>query len=169
MQFSGHKINSKTAFLITSSALVVLQIVSLGDFVTFSKNIPKPISLTGARNSALIEISKHTKGEMVLPDTCVNGLEYKAVTNNPIAGFNYGMAWPANPQPILSINSALNQGILDTESMKSSGISLILSQDSCDSRWKDSAEHQLIVVSKVSYTGGVFTLYRLTESYALEN
>lgn len=151
-----------TRVKVVGVAVLIVYAISLADFANFSRSIPRTIPFDTPRNAALIEMALVAGGETVVLDKCVDGKIYKAVTGNPVAIFNYGMAWPVNSELFTSIDSSMREGPLDTNAMKELGLSLILAEDSCKNTWKNGLESKLTLLDHATFGDGGFTLYRLT-------
>ena len=151
-----------TRVRVVGLAVLIVYAISLVDFADFSRNIPKSIPLDGPRNAALTHIATAAEGQPVVLDKCVDGKMYKAVTGSPVAIFNYGMAWPVNSELYTALDLSMRKGPVDTDLMRELGMSLILAEDGCKNTWKFGIESRLTMVDHVSFGGGGYTLYRLT-------
>lgn len=161
---TAEKTRARTSRRAKTVAVVLIAIyaVSLVDFANFSRNIPRPISFDGPRNAALTQMALAAEGGTVVLDKCVDGKMYKAVTGNPVAIFNYGMAWPVKSELFTTLELTMRKGPLDTNAMTELNLSLILAEDGCKNTWKQGLESKLTLVDHATFGDSGYTLYRLT-------
>jgi hypothetical protein len=97
-------------------------------------------------------VSENHSGEGLLTaEPCINPRHLKVATGVPVAFYNLGLAWPEKKNEIDAVIAAGDAGVLDTDLMRSAGISYLLTDSSCPTAWDPSTKMGVAEIAQTNY------------------
>ena len=97
-------------------------------------------------------VSENDSGEGLLTaEPCINPRHLKVATGVPVAFYNLGLAWPEKKNEIDAVIAAGDSGVLDTDLMRSAGISYLLTDSSCPTVWDPSTRMGVAEIARTDY------------------
>jgi hypothetical protein len=97
-------------------------------------------------------VSENNSGEgLVTAEPCINPRHLKVATGVPVAFYNLGLAWPEKKNEIDDVIAAGDTGVLDTDLMRSAGISYLLTDSSCPTAWDPSTRMGVTEIAQTNY------------------
>jgi hypothetical protein len=97
-------------------------------------------------------VSENDSGEGLLTaEPCINPRHLKVATGVPVAFYNLGLAWPEKKAEIDAVIAAGDSGVLDTDLMRSAGISYLLTDSSCPTAWDPSTRMGVAEIAQTDY------------------
>jgi hypothetical protein len=97
-------------------------------------------------------VSENDSGEGLLTaEPCINPRHLKVATGVPVAFYNLGLAWPEKKNEIDAVIAAGDSGVLDTDLMRSAGISDLLTDSSCPTVWDPSTRMGVAEIAQTNY------------------
>lgn len=111
-------------------------------------------------------VTENVSGEGLLTaEPCIDPRHLKVVTGVPVAFYNLGLAWPQKKTEIDTVIAAGDSGVLDTDLMRSAGISYLLTDSACPTVWDPSTKMGVSEVASTDYLADAdvrqLTLWRL--------
>lgn len=97
-------------------------------------------------------VSENNSGEGLLTaEPCIDPRHLKVATGVPVAFYNLGLAWPEKKAEIDAVIAAGGSGVLDTDLMRSAGISYLLTDSSCPTAWDPSSKMGVADIAQTDY------------------
>ncbi len=142
------------AKVLTVSAVVLLA-ASLWNVGGFRSYVVEQgnIDMESAQLISLAElVGTNTTGNGLLSaEPCLDPRIVKVVTGVPVAFYNLGLAWPEKKIEIDAVIAAGDAGVLDTDLMRSAGISYLLTDSSCPTAWDPSTKMGVAEIAQTNY------------------
>ncbi len=112
------------------------------------------IDLGSPQLSAVKSLSDTIEGEDLLlsAEPCIDPRLLKITTLKPVAFYNLGMAWPENRLEIDAVLANAAAGVLDVPTLRSSGVTHLFTDSSCQTGWDLQGEPGVLDVGDLSYT-----------------
>ena len=97
-------------------------------------------------------VSENTSGEGLLTaEPCIDPRHLKVVTGVPVAFYNLGLAWPEKKTEIDAVITAGDAGVLDTDLMRTAGITYLLTDSTCPTGWDPSTQMGVAEIAQLDY------------------
>lgn len=97
-------------------------------------------------------VSGNFSGDGLLTaEPCINPRHLKVATGVPVAFYNLGLAWPEKKTEIDAVIAAGDAGVLDTDLMRSAGITYLLTDSACPTGWDPSTQMGVAEIAQLDY------------------
>jgi hypothetical protein len=147
------------------AALVLFgaSLMDVGGFRIFAAN-QGVIPFDTSRMTALETISAPVDSLMAA-EPCIDPQHLKVATGKPVAFYNMGIAWPANKAGIDQVMAAAANGTFSPEALKAGGVTYLVTDTSCPTKWVIEGTMGAIKVQSLDYAdpnaAGTLTLWKL--------
>lgn len=152
-EMSSYFSTRSTAILSTLAiVLVAASFWNVGSFRTYVASQGN-IDFESPQMKSISElVSGNFSGQGLLTaEPCINPRHLKVVTGAPVAFYNLGLAWPEKKAEIDAVITAGDAGVLDTDLMRSAGISYLLTDSACPTAWDPSTQMGVAEVAQLDY------------------
>jgi len=158
--------NTAKVLTVPATILLAASLWNVGGFRAYVSEQGN-ISVESAQIESLAElVGTNMTGEGLLSaEPCLDPRIVKVVTGVPVAFYNLGLAWPEKKAEIDAVIAAGDSGVLDTDLMRSAGISYVLTDSSCPTAWDPSTGMGVAEIARTDYLVNAdvrtLTLWRL--------
>jgi hypothetical protein len=152
-ELSSYFANNVNQILSTLSILLIAaSFWNVGAFRTYVSSQGN-IDFDSPQLTAIAElVTENVSGEGLLTaEPCIDPRQLKVVTGVPVAFYNLGLAWPEKKAEIDAVIAAGDSGVLETDLMRSAGISYLLTDSACPTAWDPSTKMGVSEVASTNY------------------
>lgn len=150
----SHYFSSRGTAILSTMAIVLVaaSFWNVGAFRSYVSSQGN-IDFNSTQLQGIVElVSQNDSGEGLLAaEPCINPRHLKVVTGVPVAFYNLGLAWPEKKNEIDAVIAAGDSGVLDTDLMRSAGISYLLTDSSCPTAWDPSTRMGVAEIAQTNY------------------
>ena len=108
--------------------------------------------LQDARSDAIQSLTAGRDG-LLAAAPCVDPQVLKLLTGSPVAYYNKGLAWPANPEAIDTLMDPGRRNIAEPLALRAAGVDFVISDSACPSQWVFTPRDQIVNIAQTSYEG----------------
>lgn len=149
-------INSGVRLRIVAALAVVLVGASLWNVGGFRDYVSaqEDIDFNSERLNAIQELvsAQVLVPGLVTAEPCIDPRVLKVATGVPVAFYNLGLAWPENKNEIDAVIDSGNAGVLDIQKMRDAGVSYLITDTGCPTRWYAGGGMGTAQLSSVEYS-----------------
>ena len=141
------------AATVAIAALIVwsLALIDVRGFWAFASE-QGLVPLQDARSDAIQSLTAGRDG-LLAAAPCIDPQVLKLLSGSPVAYYNKGLAWPANPEAIDTLMDPSRRNIADPQALRAAGVDFVVSDSACSSQWVFTPRDQIVNIAQTPYEG----------------